>query len=127
MIDVEELRDCYTNTPSKMVLLVADGLGGMAPPDTGKSELETANLPNLAALAKKSACGLTTPVLPGVTPGSGPGHLALFGYDPLKHQIGRGALEALGIEVDLQPGDVAARGNFCLVAVSYTHLRAHET
>ena len=87
MIDVEELRDCYTNTPSKMVLLVADGLGGMAHPDTGKSELETANIPNLDALAKKSACGLTTPVLPGVTPGSGPGHLALFGYEPLKHQI----------------------------------------
>ncbi len=113
MIDVEELRDCYTNTPSKMVLLVADGLGGLAHPDTGKSELETAHTPNLDALAQKSACGLTTPVLPGVAPGSGPGHLALFGYDPLKHQIGRGALEALGIEVELAPGDVAARGNFC--------------
>ena len=115
MIDVEELRDCYTKTSTKMVLLVADGLGGLAHPDTGKSELETANIPNLDALARKSACGVTTPVLPGVTPGSGPGHLALFGYDPLKHQIGRGALEALGIEVDLQPGDVATRGNFCLV------------
>ena len=115
MIDVEELRDCYTNTPSKMVLLVADGLGGLAHPDTGKSELETAHTPNLDALARKSACGLTTPVLPGVAPGSGPGHLALFGYDPLKHQIGRGALEALGIEVELAPGDVAARGNFCTV------------
>ena len=115
MIDVEELRDCYTKTPSKMVLLVADGLGGLAHPDTGKSELETAHTPNLAALAQKSACGLTTPVLPGVAPGSGPGHLALFGYDPLKHQIGRGALEALGIEVELAPGDVAARGNFCTV------------
>ncbi len=115
MIDVEELRDCYTNTPSKMVLLVADGLGGLAHPDTGKSELETAHTPNLDALAQKSACGLTTPVLPGVAPGSGPGHLALFGYDPLKHQIGRGALEALGIEVELAPGDVAARGNFCTV------------
>ena len=115
MIDVEELRDCYTNTPSKMVLLVADGLGGLAHPDTGKSELETAHTPNLDALAQESACGLTTPVLPGVAPGSGPGHLALFGYDPLKHQIGRGALEALGIEVELAPGDVAARGNFCTV------------
>ena len=115
MIDVEELRDCYTNTPSKIVLLVADGLGGLAHPDTGKSELETAHTPNLDALAQESACGLTTPVLPGVAPGSGPGHLALFGYDPLKHQIGRGALEALGIEVELLPGDVAARGNFCTV------------
>ena len=115
MIDVEELRDCYTKTPSKMVLLVADGLGGLAHPDTGKSELETAHTPNLDALAQKSACGLTTPVLPGAAPGSGPGHLALFGYDPLKHQIGRGALEALGIEVELAPGDVAARGNFCTV------------
>ncbi len=115
MIDVEELRDCYTNTPSKIVLLVADGLGGLAHPDTGKSELETAHTPNLDALAQESACGLTTPVLPGVAPGSGPGHLALFGYDPLKHQIGRGALEALGIEVELAPGDVAARGNFCTV------------
>ena len=115
MIDVEQLRDCYTKTPSKIVLLVADGLGGLAHPDTGKSELETAHIPNLDALAQKSACGLTTPVLPGVAPGSGPGHLALFGYDPLKHQIGRGALEALGIEVELAPGDVAARGNFCTV------------
>ena len=115
MIDVEELRDCYRSTPSKMVLLVADGLGGLAHPDTGKSELETAHIPNLDALAQESACGLTTPVLPGVAPGSGPGHLSLFGYDPLKHQIGRGALEALGIEVELAPGDVAARGNFCTV------------
>ncbi|MCD5403653.1 MAG: 2,3-bisphosphoglycerate-independent phosphoglycerate mutase [SAR202 cluster bacterium] len=114
-MDVEELRDCYTKTPSKMVLLVADGLGGLAHPETGKSELETAHTPNLDALAQKSACGLTTPVLPGVAPGSGPGHLALFGYDPLKHQIGRGALEALGIEVELASGDVAARGNFCTV------------
>ena len=115
MIDIEELRDCYINTPSKIVLLVVDGLGGLAHPDTGKSELETANIPNLDALAQQSACGMTTPVLPGVAPGSGPGHLALFGYDPLKHMIGRGALEALGIDVELQPGDVAARGNFCKV------------
>ena len=115
MIDQEELRGCYTSTSSKIVLLVVDGLGGLAHPDTRLSELETANIPNLDAMAQESACGLTTPVLPGVAPGSGPGHLALFGYDPLKHLIGRGALEALGIEVALQPGDVAARGNFCLV------------
>ena len=115
MIDLEQLHDCYVSTPSKIVLLVVDGLGGLAHPDTGRSELETANLPNLDAMAQESACGLTTPVLPGVTPGSGPGHLALFGYDPLKYLIGRGALEALGIEVELRPGDVAARGNFCTV------------
>ncbi len=115
MIDLEQLRDCYITTNSKIVLLVVDGLGGLAHPDTGKSELQTANTPNLDAMARQSACGLTTPVLPGVAPGSGPGHLALFGYDPLKYMIGRGALEALGIEVDLQSGDVAARGNFSTV------------
>jgi 2,3-bisphosphoglycerate-independent phosphoglycerate mutase len=115
MIDLEVLRDCYTSSPTKIVLLVVDGLGGLAHPETGLSELETAHIPNLDAMAQESACGLTTPVLPGVAPGSGPGHLALFGYDPLKHLIGRGALEALGIEVELQPGDVAARGNFCTV------------
>ncbi len=115
MIDLDVLRDCYVPTPSKIVLLVVDGLGGLAHPDTGRSELETANIPNLDAMARESACGLTTPVLPGVAPGSGPGHLALFGYDPLKHIIGRGALEALGIEVPLEPGDIAARGNFCTV------------
>ena len=115
MIDQEQLRDCYVSTPSKIIMLVVDGLGGLAHPDTGRSELETAHLPNLDAMAQESACGLTTPVMPGVAPGSGPGHLALFGYDPLKHFIGRGVLEALGIETPLNPGDVAARGNFCLV------------
>ena len=115
MIDLEVLRDCYTSTSSKIVLLVVDGLGGLAHPETGRSELETADIPNLDAMARESACGLTTPVLPGVAPGSGPGHLALFGYDPLKHLIGRGALEALGIDATLEPGDVAARGNFCTV------------
>ena len=115
MIDEQELRDCYVPTATKIVMLVVDGLGGLAHPDTGLSELETAHTPNLDAMAKESACGLTTPVLPGVAPGSGPGHLALFGYDPLKHQIGRGVLEALGIDIELQPGDVAARGNFCTV------------
>ena len=115
MIDLEQVQDCYLSTSSKMVLLVVDGLGGLAHPETKLSELETAKIPNLDEMAQESACGLTTPVLPGIAPGSGPGHLALFGYDPLKYMIGRGALEALGIDVDLQPGDVAARGNFCTV------------
>ena len=115
MTDLDAIQECCTSTPSKIVMLVVDGLGGLAHPDTGRSELEQARIPNLDALARESACGLTTPVLPGITPGSGPGHLALFGYDPLKYFIGRGALEALGMEIDLQPGDVAARGNFCTV------------
>ena len=115
MIDLEQIHDSIASTPSKIVLLVADGLGGLPHPDTRKSELETAHIPNLDALAQRSACGLTTPVEVGVAPGSGPGHLALFGYNPLKYLIGRGALEALGIGAELLPGDVAARGNFCAV------------
>jgi len=84
-------------------------------PETGKSELETARMPHLHALAARSACGLLRHVGPGITPGSGPGHLGLFGYDPLRHPVGRGVLEALGIDFPLRPGDVAARGNFCTV------------
>ena len=96
-------------------MLVVDGLGGMPHPSTGMSELETAELPNLDGLARRSACGLTTPVAPGVTPGSGPGHMALFGYDPVKYLMGRGVLEALGIDVEMREGDVASRGNLCTV------------
>ena len=90
-----------------------DGLGGLPHPETGRTELESAWTPHLDRLAKESACGFTMPVAHGVTPGSGPGHLALFGYDPLVYNIGRGVLEAVGIDFDLQPADVAARGNFC--------------
>ena len=115
MIDLEQIHDSIASTPSKIVMLVADGLGGLPHPDTRKSELETAHIPNLNALAQRSACGLTTPVEVGIAPGSGPGHLALFGYNPLRYIIGRGALEALGVGIDLLPGDVAARGNFCAV------------
>ena len=113
MIDFPFLSDICRRTDSKIILLVVDGLGGLPHPATGKTELETARTPHLDALASRSACGVTLPVAPGVTPGSGPGHLALFGYDPLKYVIGRGALEALGVGLDLGENDVAVRCNFC--------------
>lgn len=99
----------------KILLLVLDGLGGLPLETGGLTELETARTPNLDALLPKGGCGLHQPVALGITPGSGPGHLGLFGYDPLVYTIGRGVLEALGIEFDLQEGDVAVRGNFCTV------------
>ncbi len=102
-------------SPTKIVLLVIDGLGGLPNLATGKTELETANTPNLDQLADKGICGLIDLVGPGITPGSAPGHLALFGYNPVTFNIGRGVLEAVGIDFDLQQGDVAARGNFCTV------------
>ncbi|MBI2831250.1 MAG: 2,3-bisphosphoglycerate-independent phosphoglycerate mutase [Chloroflexi bacterium] len=114
-VSFEIIREISRNTTSKIVLVSLDGLGGLPDPLTGKTELETASAPNLDRLAEKSICGLADPVAPGITPGSGPGHLALFGYDPVSCNIGRGVLEALGIDFDLQPKDVAARGNFCTV------------
>lgn len=100
---------------TRIVLTVIDGLGGLPHPETGQSELETARTPHLDKLAAGSVLGLCDPVGTGITPGSGPGHLALFGYDPVRHQVGRGALSALGLNFPLQPGDVAARGNFAAV------------
>jgi 2,3-bisphosphoglycerate-independent phosphoglycerate mutase len=110
---MEKLPVLVRETPSKIVLLLIDGLGGLPHPGSGRTELESARKPNLDALAEKSTLGLLEPVGPGLTPGSAPGHLALFGYDPIKYEVGRGVLEALGIDFELLPGDVAARGNFC--------------
>src|SRR5437899_2496 len=114
-MDLGLLRGLAQPNTTKIVLCSLDGLGGLPRPETGKSELETARIPHLHALAARSACGLLRHVVPGITPGSGPGHLGLFGYDPLRHPVGRGVLEALGIDFPLTPGDVAARGNFCTV------------
>ncbi|MDD5038622.1 MAG: 2,3-bisphosphoglycerate-independent phosphoglycerate mutase [Dehalococcoidales bacterium] len=115
MISLEAIRQISRSSPSKIILLVIDGLGGLPYPETGKTELESARTPNLNKLATEGMCGLSEPMSPGITPGSAPGHLALFGYDPLTFKIGRGVLESIGVDFDLQPGDVAARGNFCTV------------
>jgi 2,3-bisphosphoglycerate-independent phosphoglycerate mutase len=112
--DMHELtRSLKQKSDSKIVLLVADGLGGLPMEPGGPTELEAANTPNLDALVKRGVCGGSIPVKPGIAPGSGPGHLGLFGYDPLRYTIGRGALEATGIGFELGPHDVAVRGNYC--------------
>jgi len=109
------LKSLVRPADSRILLLVIDGLGGL-PMNAGEpSELEKARTPNLDDLARHGICGLHRPVGAGITPGSGPGHLALFGYDPLEYRIGRGVLSALGVDFELRPGDVAARGNFCTV------------
>src|SRR5260370_35743983 len=101
-------------TKTKLVLLVLDGLGDIATREQGfMTPLEAAVTPNLDALAQNSAQGRILPVAPGITPGSGPGHLALFGYDPLEFHVGRGVIEAPGLGIELKAGDVAARANFC--------------
>jgi 2,3-bisphosphoglycerate-independent phosphoglycerate mutase len=115
MIGFEHIKQISRTSPSKIVLLILDGVGGLPHPETGKTELESARKPNLNRIARDSLCGLIDPVSPGITPGSTPGHLAVFGYDPVKYNIGRGIVEALGIDLELKPDDIAARGNFCTV------------
>ena len=108
-------RQLQQKNDSKIVMLVADGLGGLPIKPGGKTELETAKTPNLDALAVHGVQGLSHPIGPGITPGSGPGHLGLFGYDPVENLIGRGALESVGIGFKLTLLDVAARGNWCTI------------
>ncbi len=105
------IRNIVSSNETKIVLLVLDGLGGLPGAD-GRTELEAARTPNLDALARTSACGMHLPVAMGITPGSGPGHLALFGYDPTEYPIGRGILEALGLDMTVKSTDVAIRCNY---------------
>jgi 2,3-bisphosphoglycerate-independent phosphoglycerate mutase len=109
----EVLHSLVIQTESKLVIVIIDGIGGL--PLRGKTELEAAKIPNLDRLVSKSICGLADPISYGITPGSGPSHLALFGYDPFQYEIGRGVMEALGIDIKLRENDLAARGNFATV------------
>ena len=114
-MELEFIQKLSKQSNTKIVLLVMDGIGGLPVKPYGLTELETAYKPNLDKLASEGICGLHAPVKAGITPGSGPGHLSLFGYDPIKYQVGRGVLTANGINFDLHPSDIAARGNFCTV------------
>jgi 2,3-bisphosphoglycerate-independent phosphoglycerate mutase len=115
MANFDLMRELALPSERRIVLLVMDGLGGLPRESDGKTELEAAHTPNLDRLARQGISGLSSPIGYGITPGSGPAHLALFGYDPIQYDVGRGVLSALGIGFDLQADDVAARGNFCTV------------
>lgn len=115
MADFDVLRTLARPNDTKMVLLVMDGVGGLPQRLDGPTELEAATTPNMDRLAREGSTGLHVPIALGVSPGSGPAHLALFSYNPVQYEVGRGVLEALGIGFDLQSDDLAARGNFCTV------------
>lgn len=113
---MELLPELAIESDTKIVFLIADGLGGLPQPGKSeKTEIESANTPNLDRLAQGSICGMSEPIGPGITPGSGPAHLSLFGYDPVKYQIGRGALSAAGVGLEQGQQDVAARINFATI------------
>jgi len=115
MPDFDLMEKLALPSNRRIILLVLDGLGGLPRQSDGKTELEAAHTPNLDRLAQAGVTGLSSPIGRGITPGSGPAHLALFGYDPIQYGVGRGVLSALGVGFELQPDDVAARGNFCTV------------
>jgi len=115
MSTFDVIRKLAKGPEGKIVLVVMDGVGGLARTPGGPTELEAASTPNLDALATEGTCGLLDNVAPGLTPGSGPAHLGLFGYDPLVYDIGRGLLSALGVAFPIEPGDLAARINFCTI------------
>ncbi|MEN6475038.1 MAG: 2,3-bisphosphoglycerate-independent phosphoglycerate mutase [Syntrophaceae bacterium] len=117
MNQIDLMKELHVPSEKKIVLLVMDGLGGLPGP-AGLTELEAAVTPNLDKLAAASILALSTPIAPGITPGSGPGHLGLFGYEPLDYAIGRGVLEALGIGMSLNARNIAIRGNFCTIDLS---------
>lgn len=114
-MELSVIRELVRPSSKKIVLLVLDGLGGLPLEPNGETELEAAKTPNMDKLSAEGTLGLSTPIAPGITPGSGPAHLALFGYDPLKFIVGRGVLEASGMGIKIAKGDIAARGNFCTV------------
>ena len=114
-MNYHELIKSLKTDGGKIVMLVSDGIGGLPMTPGGKTELEAAKTPNLDALAVRGVSGMSIPILPGITPGSGPGHLGLFGYDPLEYPIGRGVLEASGIAFPVGPDDVCIRCNFCTI------------
>lgn len=112
---IEFLSRLAVENSTKIVLLVIDGIGGLPHPLSGLTEIETAETPVLDYVAREGICGVSVPVFPGITPGSGPAHMSLFGYDPVNNLIGRGVLSAVGIGYDMKTDDVAARANFCTV------------
>jgi len=115
-MEVEKIiKEIIKKNDKKILLLVMDGLGGLPEPTTHLTELETAKKPYLDEIARVGMCGLSIPVLPGITPGSGPAHLSLFGYDPVEHKIGRGVLEVLGVGIEMDKNDIAIRGNFATI------------